>query len=531
MILEVSKKQAEFDQLQARNLGVEIYQIANAVSKYTAYYSGDEDFTPETEYTTLDFLKDADGDDVDGCTDGDSSTPSISFLDCDLFTSDTTSFGDLGFTITVEQTTSTDDDGNEDVYLTSKIVFDTLTKKINGWSTSTVEYREAKSLSGLAALVASGATTVGSNDPSTLSTVATIGYCLTDSISYCDSADIGHIVAITTDDASTQLWLRVDHGNTMQNILEFGDSVTGTDSNGFSLRQIQSVARIYNDEIGSGLNSALILGNDGEVYNSSSLNSALTTAGVVVDADMLLYKELIVLSDASIEGDLEVFGDASIGRDLTVELDSLVKGDSVIEQELYTEGNAYLQDNVEITNDLSVGQNTELSGTLTVDLATTLNSTLTVSGDVTAPIIYDIDDSNYYVDPSSSSNLSSVIIDTEAELPSDTYITLNGTKRLLSSLLGTYVHMYSAQVQDGDTIDKPTCDVDGVEKVILTPIVTAVRLYEGNDSTYPASGALYSYAESNGDSWTINLGSQYDGESYSDDTYALASAYCSYEIR
>lgn len=277
-ILDLQRKTVESYQVNARNLGVEIFRISNGVQNWISHNAGNTETLSNNGgigvKTGFNWLKSS------SC--GGSSEKS--FLPCDFLsgTSGLTTFGKLSATTTVT------DAGNG--VLEAVTVFDELL--FQGSS----DY----SLSGIAALVASGAWSVGQSDPSLFTSDATIKFCITAQAMPACAGRVGRIVVVSTTQSLNDRWLRVDHGNNMQNAIEFDKSVTGTDTwgYGFSLRQIKNVARIYNegngaDVDGDGLpDDALFLGKRG-----APLPSTVLDVGVVVDADQATLGKLDAFGD------------------------------------------------------------------------------------------------------------------------------------------------------------------------------------------------------------------------------------------
>lgn len=314
LVLDIQRKQIEFFQANARNLGVEVFRISNGVQKWISYNSGS---SPSLGVKNgVDWLK--------STTCG--GTSDVEFLPCNFLGIDgKTTFGRLNFTTTVSSAS--------DGVLTAVIVFDELV----------VKGQTDFSLSGIAAMVASGSWMVGQSDPSLFSSDADIKFCITASTMPECAGRVGRIVVVASTQSLNEKWLRVDHGNTMKNILEFDSAVTGIDPNGFSLRQIQNVARVYNE--GASGFDALYLGKRG-----GTLPSTVSDVGVVVDANAAVLGTLEAFDDIkSTSGDISAIGVSS---------GSGIKGGNLIAKGVYNSAGTLVGGgNVNADGNISAGRN------------------------------------------------------------------------------------------------------------------------------------------------------------------------------
>lgn len=347
-IIQIQDALLKSEQRAASQLGAEIHMVATGVQKYVAFHSGSQSTIPADPQNGVSWLF------GDKCNTGVASREHPDFISLCGFLqnpdgSETTRFGRLKMTTTFKT-----DPGNN--YLESITVFDEL--KVQG--------QHRADLAGLAAMVANGIPSV--DDPSSatpqMASDVFVAYCIEggrrDGIyQNCLNHD-RQIVVVTTNSSASDRWLRTDHGNNMKNILEFDDSVTGTDSNGFSLRQIKNVARLYNKGT-----DPLYIGKRGRV-------PTMADVGFVVDADQEILGKLRVSY-----GDIEVTSDPVTGQ-----------GGNVIAEKDITAG----QD-VIATNDAKVGNDLNVSNNATIEKDTTTSR------------IFDFDDPTFYLDPNSVSNV------------------------------------------------------------------------------------------------------------------------------
>lgn len=349
-ILEMQQKTIEIEQMRARQLGVEVFNYSLGVQEYISKNSGRiAEMTANGELGTktgVNWLRSTSCIPVANMIDP--GTADMSYVKCEFLQKaalrGVTTYGHLGFTSEVT------DLGNGVLQATT--VLDELS----------FDGMHAGALSGLAAAVASGAWTIGQNNPTTQTTDATIRYCTTGVVFPECAANVGRIVVISTNQSSNDRWLRVDHGNNMQNAIEFDSGVTGVDTwgYGFSLRQIKNIARIYNEGTGADLNGdglpddALFLGKDGHIPPPT-----LASAGVIVDAD------LSVLGNFIAQGNIETEGGDIISK-AGVDADGNFRGGN-IEAKASSNGGAPSGGDIKATAILDGGGNPIFGGDVIAD--------------------------------------------------------------------------------------------------------------------------------------------------------------------
>jgi len=449
MIIEMEKKSNEINQLEARNLGIELYRYSKGVQGYISYHSGDIDSVFGVGATVGDtvtksgtsWLKEATCLNEVGAPKGtaDSAFVSCDFLDMRGGTS--TSFGSLPLKTKLTYRTEGE--------IVATTVLDGLS--ING------EF--AGSLSGLAALVASGASSISSTDTTVFTAEADIFYCVTGEGPKCGDNGTGvsysdKIVIKNSADSATDYWLRTDHGNNMSSAIEFdsnSNDINATWGNGFSVRQIKNVARIYNEGITG--NDSLILGK--EMVDAAAIIAS--TAGVIVDADQDILGELNVAKDIKTQGNIIAEENITAGIDLTVKRNAIVEQDLTVYSDQTVGGNSYLNGKI-------VGPDT---------------------GDVDNRYIYidglvDYDDNTYKVDPNGSSVLNDLKVGNYLE---SNALTVTGTTKLK---LGSYVYNLDDLIpkailktiyvaQDGSNIPIAACPAGMYNKVVVTPAMSHIE--------------------------------------------------------
>jgi type II secretory pathway pseudopilin PulG/predicted acyltransferase (DUF342 family) len=420
-VVTFQDKMLETEQAQARRLGMEIFQYNSAVQNYLAHSSGlPNPASLQGTYTGINWLKSS------SC----GGTANKEWLSCKFLahSSGKTSFGRLGFTTEIKY--------DPDAGLTGRTV---MTKLTLGNSK-----QERADLAGLAALVASGAYAVSEDGKAVTAQDSTVAYCPdtagTSPINAVCQSDKGAIVMLSRNLSAADRWLRVDHGNVMQNVLEFrtGDPTPASQADIHAIdsvsRQIRNVARIYN--LGSGNSN----GESDNLYlgkkNGDAAKSMVTLPNnaVIVDADQEVLGKLVVAAsidaqgDISTKGNLRSGGDASIGKNLSVEGTTKSVGDLTTDGNLGVSKNAVIggkttsigdisgQDNLTIAKDGTFGgkvvaQNINAKGELS-------SNTLNIAGggrfggDIYAPKIIDSNDNSYFIDPDNNSKLRHLDINT-----------------------------------------------------------------------------------------------------------------------
>jgi cytoskeletal protein CcmA (bactofilin family) len=317
--------------------------------------------------------------------------------------------------------------------------------------------QERADLAGLAALVASGAYAVSEDGKAVTAQDSTVAYCPdtagTSPINAVCQGDKGAIVMLSRNLSAADRWLRVDHGNVMQNVLEFrtGDPTPASQADIQAIdsvsRQIRNVARIYN--LGSGNSN----GESDNLYLGKKYGDAakamvtLPNNAVVVDADQEVLGKLVVAAtidakgnistdgdliskkNADIKGNINVGADAQIGKSLTVSGQTRSVGSLYTDGQLSSKGSAFiegaLQANQKITGlgSLDIKQDGVFGGNVrasninsdgNINGASIYSRSLSVSGGgsfgsaIYAPKIIDSDDNYYEIDPASTSKMNTI---------------------------------------------------------------------------------------------------------------------------
>lgn len=426
-IVAFQEKKLELEQFQARRLGMELYQFNSGLQNYLSNMSGSTNpGSLAGTKTGVNWLKSA------SC--GGSGTRD--WVPCNFLVSNNqkTSFGDLGFTTTIAYDTQRG--------LHSRTQMSKLQVGIAG------SLKERGDLSGLAALVASGAYTLGDQGAQREGSAQgnEIVYCpdiaISSSNPTCGSAK-GVIVMESQNLSEADRWIRSDHGNTMKGALEFAQSNTDLPATDAQLsaidsvgRQIRNVARIYN--LGSSGNDALILGKKNGA-NALSI-ATLKTNSVVVDADSEVLGQLKVQSGITAGGDINANANLSVSGVTTA--NGALNAKSTLDVQGKTTAVGGIQSNqlikgltdLDIARDANIGgklttSNAQVNGTLTGnaisantiygnDLSanqlttngtTRLNGTNVLSGNTYAYRIMDADNSGYYLDMNNNSMFNGVL--------------------------------------------------------------------------------------------------------------------------
>ena len=418
-VVSFQDKMLETEQAQARRLGMELFQYNSAVQNYLAHQSGHANPSSlQGTFTGVNWLKST------SC----GGTADKEWLSCNFLahSNGKTSFGRLSFTTEIKYDPAAG--------LSGRTVMDRLSL---GSGTSR---QDRADLSGLAALVASGAYAVSEDGKAVTAQDSTVAYCPdtagTSPINAVCQSDKGSIVMLSRNLSAADRWLRVDHGNAMQNVLEFrtGDPTPSSQSDIKAIdsvsRQIRNVARIYN--LGSGNSN----GESDNLYLGKKHGDAakamvtLPNNAVVVDADQEVLGKLVVAAsidargDISTKGNLRSDGDASIGKNMTVAGTTKSVGDLITDSNLGVGKNAVIsgkttsigdiqgQANLNIAKDGVFGgkvtaQNINAKGDIS-------SNTLNIAGggrfggDIYAPKLIDSNDNNYLIDPNGWSNLNAI---------------------------------------------------------------------------------------------------------------------------
>lgn len=353
-------KSLEIEQLQARKLGMELYQYHSALQNYLSNQAGDPNPTSLVGTKTgVNWLKSA------SC----GGSGARDWVPCNFLSDNNqkTHFGNLSFSTTIGYSPQKG--------LFSKTVMSKLTTNTGG------TVIERGDLSGLASLVAAGAYSLGERGQG-LSQGNDIVFCPdisgTSSNTACATSK-GQIVMQSQSLSEADRWLRVDHGNVMQDVIEFAQVPTDSPASPADLalvdsvnRQIRNVARIYN--MGVSGNDALILGKKNGA-NALSMAS-LKTGSVIIDADEEILGKLLIRSSLTAEGDVHA------KANLTVDGTTTAKGAVVAQSTLAVTGKTTALGGIESNQlikgnaDLSIANNAVIGGKITAANAQ-VNGTLT----------------------------------------------------------------------------------------------------------------------------------------------------------
>lgn len=539
-ILDFQSKKLEMDQMQARTLGMELFRYNVAVQRYVAHASGEVD--PSTVIGTktgVNWLKDS------SC----GGTAPSGYLSCNfLKQTGTTTFGKLTFTTVITH--------NPNEGFTARTKMSQL--KLGG--------KQRGDISGLAALVASGAYVVKDQPSPPLAQDGSVIYCpdiasVASNIQALCLTDRDHIILFARNLSAQDKWLRVDHGNVMQNVLEFrtGDITPATipeiDVIDKTKRQIRNVARIYNlgNSNGNGNYDNLYLGRKyGETAKGMS---TISNNAVIVDADQEILGRLKVME--SIEAKKEIkTTDGNI-----IALDSAGGNNSANAGNVIAQHDIWAKDNLIADNKLLVGIDATIGRDLQVIRDTLVGGNATIKGFTQSQRYYDINDNAFYLEPSKISKLNTVDVNKVRSIGDKLIVqggeinltAKNGTAPVkltgnvdinnflisltptnsvsLMELLPKYVHKDTVQVAHGGLVAKPICKgIGAVPKIIITPMASSVNgINRNNGGADPAinTGWVAYAAHYNANSWVAyirgaaaNLG----------DGLGIATTYCQYKF-
>lgn len=432
-LVSFQDKLLETEQAQARRLGMELFQYNSAVQNYLAHESGNPNPASLVGTRTgINWLKST------TCTGSDKGTAAKDWLSCGFLSgrNQKTSFGNLDFKTTISY--------NSNSGLSARTTMSKLSLGISGAT------QDRADLSGLAALVASGAYSVSDQGRAATAQDGSIVYCpdlpvTSPSIAAMCGTDKGVITMMSRNLSAADRWLRVDHGNVMQNVLEFrtGDSTPASiaDMNAIdsTSRQIRNVARIYNlgDGNSNGESNNLILGKK-SLNSPTKILPTLTKDSVIMDADQEVLGRLVVASsitardditsekniiakgslssnmDTSAGRDVIAGRDLSVGRNANFNGDLKVKGsinadgDIIGKNKLSVSDTAYIGNTFTAAKDVNVNGSLTSNGKITGKGGLSITGNATIDGSIYARRIIDLDDSNYYVDPNGTSRLNSI---------------------------------------------------------------------------------------------------------------------------
>ena len=433
-IVSFQDKMLETEQAQARRLGMEIFQYNSAVQNYLAHQSGQQNpASVAGTFKGVNWLKSTS---CGGAADK-------AWLSCNFLnhSGGKTTLGRLGFITEIKYDPATG--------LTGRTVMDKLSLG-SGGST-----QERADLSGLAALVASGAYAVSDDGKAVNAQDSVVAYCpdiagVSSNNAVCQG-DKGSIVMLSRNLSAADRWLRVDHGNAMQNTLEFrtGDPTPSNQADIQAIdsvsRQIRNVARIYN--LGSGNsngesdnlylgkkygnaakgmvtlpNNAVIIDADQEILGKLEVAASINTRGSIrangtisADGDISSKKDIVADQNITAKNNLSVGGTATISSDATIAGKTNLKGNLLAEQNALIGGNLQANGQIEGLQNLKIKTNGDFGGKVTaqnINASGNLSSsTLNISGtgrfggDIYASKIIDSNNEGYYVNPDDLSNI------------------------------------------------------------------------------------------------------------------------------
>jgi type II secretory pathway pseudopilin PulG len=395
-VVAFQDKMLETEQSQARQLGMELFQYNSAVQNYLAHESGNKNPASlnGVKHSGVNWLKSS-----STCSGG---LAVKEWLACRFLQAQggKTTFGRLSFNTTLSFSSS---EG-----LSATTVVSPLEFNKNG----TMERRG--DLSGLAALVASGAYSVKDKPMAANSQDSSIVYCPETAskspsmAAICNGRD-GSIVMFSRNLSESDRWLRVDHGNVMQNTLEFRTGSTTPESLSeiqkidSVARQIRNVARIYNlgDGNKNGENDNLYLGKrKGEFAKTAA---TLKNDAVVVDADQEILGKLIIQGDVQASGKILANKNIESKQNVIADINVNAKSDVIANKNVIANNDVTANNNVVANKDIHAKRN------LFVDGSATITGMVDATGDVKSKnaiygrVFKDIDNGGYYLDPSSSS--------------------------------------------------------------------------------------------------------------------------------
>lgn len=432
-LVSFQDKLLETEQAQARRLGMELFQYNSAVQNYLAHESGNPNPASLVGTRTgINWLKST------TCTGSDKGTAAKDWLSCGFLSgrNQKTSFGNLDFKTTISY--------NSNSGLSARTTMSKLSLGISGAT------QERADLSGLAALVASGAYSVSDQGRAATAQDGSIVYCpnlsvTSPSVAAMCGTDKGIIAMMSRNLSAADRWLRVDHGNVMQNVLEFrtGDSTPASiaDMNAIdsTSRQIRNVARIYNlgDGNSNGESNNLILGKK-SLNSPTKILPTLTKDSVIMDADQEVLGRLVVASSITARDDItsekniiakgslssnmdtSAGRDVIAGRDLSVGRNANFNGDLKVKGDINADGNivgknklsvsdtAYIGNTLTASKDVIVNGNTLSNGKITGKNGINITGNSVIDGTLYTRRIVDLDDGSYYVDPNGLSRLNAI---------------------------------------------------------------------------------------------------------------------------
>lgn len=331
MLLSFYSKQAELEQLKAQTLGAQLFQYNNAVRNYLA---NNNSIGAGTRTGTA-WLKNT------SC--GGTLAMGAEYLPCSFPAASSVSPIKPGF---VSLSTSIQVTG---VAPNRKITATSVTSPFKMLNAGVLQVRS--DLAGLAAITAAAGHLPGSTGS---------GFTTTTDASFSSNPLDATITMLASNNATQDVWLRTDGGNSMHAPLTFDSS----DSNN---RQIVGASRIQNLAA-----EALYLGRNSGV-------AAISGAGVVIDTNT------------------EIIGQLRVRNNLIVDNGANVAGSVVASANLHAGGN------VTATSNIAAGGG--VSAATTVSAGTNVSAGSALLGQ----IFYDSNNTGYYVDPSATSNVNALV--------------------------------------------------------------------------------------------------------------------------
>lgn len=359
---EIQNAAIDQEQIRTKQMAKEIIEYNNAVLTHISFFAGQvtSSSTPEQLQGTKNGVRWLQSSTV--CSDGQNSSPN-NFLRCDYldYNNELLGFSYLSFTTYFE---TIYDSATDSASVEAITVLSDKRSSTQGtpW---TLGGRTAYGLSGLAALTVNSSPNHGTGFTGTSSSAEAV-FCSTSGTrrDICQSSALPSptiarekiLLRASNISSNSDIFLRVDGSNTMNNDLTFNDSLP------YNNREIKNISRLLGRS-GQGI----VLGNGGS-YGSSTPSNGL----VVVNANEEIYGSFTVNGNAQINGTLNATGNIRSNADVRAD-DDLIAGD-----------------------DLTVGDSATIGSNITVGNRVTSNDILT-------RILYDRDNSSFYVDPSSTS--------------------------------------------------------------------------------------------------------------------------------
>ncbi|WP_241032638.1 type II secretion system protein [Pseudomonas viridiflava] len=466
-LLAFYTKQADLEQARARQMGGYIYQYNNAVRNYIA--KNIELATPTTRSGTS-WLKNN--------TCGGSLASGSEFLPCDFpnaLPGSPLPYGNLTFT-----TVLTSSGASPSRKVTATTTTSPFQISFKGRLTTRSD------LAGLSALSAAAALMTGYQKSGT----GVSPYTATTDSNYKANPLTGVITMTAGNNASNDVWLRTDGGNSMHASLTFDGANPAN-------RQILGASTIQNLA-----GQLFTIGAETGIGKRLSAASSTVGSGVIVESDMEVVGRLLVDRSADIAGSLGVSGAASIGSDATVN------------GQVYTQRIVDLNDGTFFLDPNGVSS---LRSTRTRSIAANPALGLTLDLNAQQLQIGQIDGAGN----TSNGGVTTMMGNVDVR---SLNVSRGGQLVSMYDLMPEWVQKQGWVANDGEGVSKPACGV-GQPMVIVTPrAIPLVTLNKGTgyDGTY--LGRSYFYAYNSGSYWTIKADSAYTGSV----GQAIVMTYCYY---